>query len=284
MAIFYNQATLSYKDNVINSNIVSGEIVDVLDADKTAIPTSYTPDDEITYIISIINSGTTAFTGLTITDNLGEYAFGTGTLVPLTFVEGSLRYFVNGVLQDALTVTDEQPLTITGIDVPADGNAIIVYRAKVNQFAPIEIESVITNTAVISGNGLTEPLSITSTINSSAELNLTITKAINPETVAENGELTYTFTIQNTGAVPAVASDNLILTDTFDPVLDISSVTFNGTVWTEGVNYTYNETTGEFATIPGQITVPAADYTQDPTTGSWIVTPGVCVLRVTGTI
>ncbi|MBQ8841217.1 MAG: hypothetical protein IJZ65_01125, partial [Ruminiclostridium sp.] len=117
MAIFYNQATLSYKDNVINSNIVSGEIIDVLDADKTAIPTSYTPDDEITYIISIVNSGTTAFTGLTITDNLGEYAFGTGTLVPLTFVEGSLRYFVNGVLQDALTVTDEQPLTITGIDV-----------------------------------------------------------------------------------------------------------------------------------------------------------------------
>ncbi|MBQ8841824.1 MAG: hypothetical protein IJZ65_04250 [Ruminiclostridium sp.] len=284
MAIFYNQATLSYKDNVINSNIVSGEIGDVLDADKTAIPTSYTPDDEITYILSIINSGTTAFTGLTITDNLGEYAFGTGTLVPLTFVEGSLRYFVNGVLQAVPTVTDEQPLTITGIDVPADGNAIIVYRAKVNQFAPIEIESVITNTAVISGNGLTEPLSITSTINSSAELNLTITKAINPETVAENGELTYTFTIQNTGAVPAVASDNLILTDTFDPVLDISSVTFNGTAWTEGVNYTYNETTGEFATIPGQITVPAADYTQDPTTGSWIVTPGVCVLRVTGTI
>lgn len=284
MAIFYNQATLSYKDNVINSNIVTGEIVDVLEADKTAIPTAYTLDDEITYIISIVNSGTTAFTGLAITDNLGEYTFGTGTLVPLTFVEGSLRYFVNGVLQDTLTVTDEQPLTITGIDVPADGNAIIVYRAKVNQFAPIEIESVITNTAVISGNGLTEPLSITSTINSSAELNLTITKAINPETVAENGELTYTFTIQNTGAVPAVVSDNLILTDTFDPVLDISSVTFNGIAWTEGTNYTYNETTGEFVTIPGQITVPKADYTQDPTTGSWIVTPGVSVLRVTGTI
>lgn len=284
MAIFYNQATLSYNDNVINSNIVSGEIVDVLDADKTAIPTSYTPDDEITYIISIVNSGTTAFTGLTITDNLGEYAFGTGTLVPLTFVEGSLRYFVNGVLQDTLTVTDEQPLVITGVDVPAVGNTIIVYRARANQFAPIEIESVITNTAVISGNGLTEPLSITSTINSSAELNLTITKAINPETVAENGELTYTFTIQNTGAVPAAVSDNLILTDTFDPVLDISSVNFNGTAWTEGINYTYNETTGEFATIPGQITVPKADYTQDPTTGSWIVTPGVSVLRVTGTI
>ena len=284
MAIFYNQATLSYKDNVINSNIVSGEIVDVLEADKTAIPTAYTPDDEITYIISIVNSGTTAFTGLTITDNLGEYTFGTNTLVPLTFVGGSLRYFVNGILQDTPIVTDEQPLVITGVDVPAGGNTIIVYRARANQFAPIELESVITNTAAISGNGLTEPVSITSTINSSAELNLTITKAINPETVAENGELTYTFTIQNTGAVPAVVSDNLILTDTFDPVLDISSVTFNGTAWTEGVNYTYNETTGEFATIPGQITVPAADYTQDPTMGSWIVTPGVSVLRVTGTI
>ncbi|MBE6902169.1 MAG: hypothetical protein E7478_06815, partial [Ruminococcaceae bacterium] len=45
----------------------------------------------------------------------------------------------------------------------------------------------------------------------------------------------------------------------------------------------YNETTGEFATLAGQITVPAATYTQDET-GAWVITPGVSVLRVVGTV
>ena len=46
----------------------------------------------------------------------------------------------------------------------------------------------------------------------------------------------------------------------------------------------YYETTGEFATVPGQITIPAAVYTQDPVTGEWSVEPGVSVLTVTGTV
>ena len=62
-------------------------------------------------------------------------------------------------------------------------------------------------------------------------------------------------------------SDNLVVTDNFDPILNPISVTYNGTAWAEGINYTYDETTGQFATTAGQITVPAATYTQDPATG-----------------
>lgn len=284
MAVFYNQATLSYNDNTINSNIVSGEIISVLEADKTSTPTTYSPGDEITYIISVVNSGSTPFTGLTITDNLGEYDFGTGTLVPLTYIAGSLRYFADGVLQPAPTVTDTQPLTVTGINVPANGNAVIVYRARANQYAPITVESSVTNTAVITGTGLAAPITVESTVNVEAGLNLSIAKAVNPEIVAENGQITYTFTIQNTGSIPAVAADNLIVTDIFDPILDITSVTLNGEALTAPDDYTYNEATGAFATAAGVITVPAAVYSQDPTTGSWIITPGVSVLRITGNI
>ena len=53
---------------------------------------------------------------------------------------------------------------------------------------------------------------------------------------------------------------------------------------TEGVDYTYDEATGAFATLPGVITVPAASYVQDPTTGEWTVTPGVSTLTIVGTI
>lgn len=86
MAVFTNQATLTYNGNVINSNITTGEILEVLSATKTAVVETYSQDSEITYVIQILNSGTTAFTGLTITDDLGSYAFGTTTLVPLYYV------------------------------------------------------------------------------------------------------------------------------------------------------------------------------------------------------
>jgi len=38
MATFFNQATLTYNNNVINSNITSGEIQEVLSITKTAVP------------------------------------------------------------------------------------------------------------------------------------------------------------------------------------------------------------------------------------------------------
>ena len=90
--------------------------------------------------------------------------------------------------------------------------------------------------------------------------------------------------IQNVGNTAAVATDNVGITDQFNPILTDLIVTFNDVTWTEGVNYTYLETTGVFATVPGQMTIPAATYTQNSLTGEWIVEPGVSVLTVTGTV
>ncbi|MBO5006929.1 MAG: hypothetical protein J6C89_05745 [Clostridia bacterium] len=283
MATFYNQAVLSYNGNTTTSNITTGELLEVLSATKTAVVDEYTANDAVTYVISIINSGATAFTGLTVTDNLGAYEFGTITLVPLTYSDGSVLYYENGVLQPTPTVTATTPLTISGINVPAGGNATIIYEARVNGTAPLDVTGTITNTAVISGNGIT-PVTVEETINADIAPTLTISKAISPSTVTENGRITYTFVIQNSGNAEATATDNVVVTDTFNPVLTGLTVTFDGAAWTEGVNYTYDEATGIFATVAGQITVPAATYTQDPTTGNRITTPGVSVLTVSGTI
>lgn len=284
MAVFYNQATLSYNDNVTNSNIVTGEILEILSAAKTAVVTEYRSNDVVTYVISIVNSGTSAFTGLTITDNLGEYSFDTTELVPLTYVDGSVRYFSDGVLQAAPTVIAGPPLVISGINVPAGGNALIIYQAEINQYAPLATGSEITNEAVISRGGLSTDITIDETITVADEAFLTITKSLSPDTVVENGQITYTFVIQNYGNVPIVATDNAIVTDTFNPILDPISVEFNNVSWSEPANYTYNTETGEFATVAGQIIVPAATYTQDEETGEWVVNPGVSVLRVIGTV
>ncbi len=284
MAVFSNQATLSYNNNVTNSNIVTGEILEVLSATKTAISNDYRADDVVTYAVNIINSGATAFTGLTITDNLGEYDFNTTQLVPLDYVDGSVRYFADGVLQANPVAAGGPPLVISGINVPANGNALVIYQARVNQFAPLTTGLSITNEAVVSGGGLSTDITASETINVSDEAFLTISKSLSPDTVVENGQLTYTFVIQNYGNVPVDAADNAVVTDTFNPILNPISIEFNNTNWVEGTNYTYDETTGEFATIDGQITVPAATYTQNPDTGEWIVNPGVRVLRVVGTV
>jgi uncharacterized repeat protein (TIGR01451 family) len=283
MATFYNQAVLSYNGNTTTSNITTGELLEVISATKTAVVDEYTENDAVTYVISIVNSGATAFTGLTVTDNLGAYTFGALTLVPLTYSDGSVIYYENGVLQPIPTVTSTNPLTITGINVPAGGNATIIYEARVNLAAPLDVTGTITNTVVISGNGIT-PVTVEETISADIAPVLTISKSISPSIVTENGRVTYTFVIQNSGNAEAIATDNVVVTDVFTPILTGLTVTFDGAAWTEGTNYTYDETTGNFATIAGQITVPAATYTQDPTTGNRITTPGVSVLTVTGTI
>ncbi len=284
MATFFNQATLTYRDTVTNSNVVTGEITEVLTASKTAVGDQYGAGDTVTYAVSIVNSGGTPFTGLTLTDNLGAYTVDGTEVRPLTYEEGSVLYYVNGVLQAPPAVTTPDYLVISGISVPANGNALILYSAEVNGFAPLEVGGTITNQAAITGGGLVSDLIVTETVSAEAEANLSITKALSPTVVAENGQLTYTFVIRNTGNTPAVATDNVTVRDVFDPVLNPITVTYNGTVWTEPANYTYDAVTGVFETVPGQIIVPAATYTRDPATGLIAVEPGIAVLTVTGTV
>lgn len=284
MALFTNQATLTYNDNVINSNIVTGEIVQVLTVTKNALSDTYERDKTITYIINIVNSSDSDFTDLTVTDNLGAYAFNTAALVPLTYVNDSVRYFIKGDLQSAPTVAAVSPLTITGITVPANGNATVVYSATVNEFAPLDGETQITNTVTVSGIGLSSPVTAEETITLETGPILSITKAVCPLSVPENGTLTYTFVIRNNGFTEATAADNLVIRDTFDPILNITSVTLDGTALTPTTGYTYNAETGEFATVAGAVTVPAATYVRDATTGAYSITPGATVLTVTGTV
>lgn len=284
MAIFTNQATLSYNDVVTNSNITTGQILETLTATKTAVVDTYTQGDSITYVISLVNSGPTPFTGITLTDDLGGYTFGTETLYPLTYVDGSALYYINGVLQPTPAVTAGPPLTVTGINVPAGGNATLVYETTVNQFAPLAEGATITNTATFQGGNLNTPITAEETVTAQARPNLTITKSLSPTTVTDNSRLTYTFVIQNYGNTEIVATDNAVITDTFNPILTDLVVTYNGATWTTPANYVYNEATGLFTTVAGQITVPAATFTQDPETGVWLVNPGVTVVTVTGTV
>ncbi len=283
MPTFTNRATLTYNGGATDSNTVVGNIIETLTIAKNAQTDTYTAGSVVTYVVSLVNSGNTSFTGLTVTDNLGAYSFDGQTLYPLNYVDGSLLYYVNGVLQATPTVTAGPPLTVTGISVPSGGNAILIYNAEVGNTAPLGADSTIVNTATVSGQGLAEPISASETINTSDAPDLAITKALSPTSVAENGEITYTFVISNYGNTAAVATDNLAVNDVFDPILAITSVTLDGTPLAVGTGYTYDGVTGAFSTVQGVITVPAATFIQEPD-GTYTTVPGTATLVVTGTV
>lgn len=284
MAIFTNQATLSYRNGTVSSNVVTGEILEVLSAAKNALLDTYSAGDTVTYVISILNTGSAPVTGVSVSDDLGAYNFNGTTLVPLTYIEDSVAYYLDGVLQPDPAVTQGTELVFSGLTVPAEGNTVLVYQARVNEFAPLGADAEIVNTATVAGVGICDSVVVSETVRASNAPALGITKGIFPTTVVENGQLTYTFTVQNFGNANATADDDLVVSDVFDPRLSQISVTYNGTPWTEGVEYSYDPATGVFTTVAGSVTVPAATYMQDPATGEWNVLPGESVISVTGTV
>ncbi len=280
MAQFINQAQLTYNNTVTVSNLAVGEIQDVLSMNKTAVNNTYKQNDKITYVINIINSGNVELTGLTLTDNLGAYSADFGKIVPLTYVENSLKHFKNSLLQASPTVTAADELIITGFSVPANGSVTFIYETRTNAFTPLEENSSVTNTASLTGNLTSVTASETVTV--SSEPDLSITKSISPVPVTENGNVTYTFRITNIGNTPVTGGATI--TDTFNPILSNLTVYFNDTAWVNGVDFVYDQTTGIFTSSNNKVTVDAAVYSQDPETGIVTVEPGISTLIITGTI
>ena len=283
MAEFYNQASLSFRGVLANSNRTAGVISGGSAFDKIAVSQVYSPGARIVYALSVTNDTDAPMDGLTVSDDLGAYLFDAQTLYPLQFAENSLRFFLNGVLQpaDALTVTPGPPLEIAGLSLPAGANAVLVYEAEVTAFAPMGEGAQIVNTATLDGGSL--PLTAQATVPAAQTAVLSIAKSMDPLEIAENGQLTYTFVLQNTGTAATTPADAVALTDVFEPTLSGLVVTLDGAALTEGTDYTYGAASGTFTTVPGAITVPGAAFAQTPT-GEWIMTPGAAVLRVTGTI
>lgn len=284
MAIFSNQATLTYNGISTNSNIAYGEILETLSVTKTTIEDGYSAGSTITYAVTLKNTGSSPLSGITVSDDLGGYLVGSTTVYPLTYQDGSATLFIDGAPQAAPAVVAGPPLVFSGINLPGNSDAVLIYQATVNGFANPNADGVIDNTVTVSGGGLTSEITAVASIPVTVAPVLSISKSITPSQVVDNDRVTYTFIIQNTGNQAVLATDNAAISDIFDPILTALTVMFNGTAWSEGIQYNYDETTGDFSTNNGQITVPAATYIQDPTTGEYTVTPGTSTLIVTGTI
>ena len=125
MARFTNQAQLAYRNRITTSNIAVGEILEVLSAAKHAVVETYESYDVITYVVSLVNSGTTALTGLVLTDNLGAYTFNEASLFPLQYVANSLAD-ASAAFASGLVYTISENFSIS---CPPLGSSIIFLSA-----------------------------------------------------------------------------------------------------------------------------------------------------------
>ena len=282
-----NQASLTYQYGTSTasalSNIASTLLLDALTVTKSSLTESYRPEDEITYIITVANTGAATLSDLVVTDDLGSYSIpGPLSVTPLDYV-GPARLYVNGQYVSELTATTAAgSVSFTIPSLAAGANATILYLACVNAYAPQRSGDSITNTASFRADGLNEDASASYTINAEAYADLRLIKAMSPNPVQDGGLITYTFTLYNYGNTEATG---VILTDAFSPAPSNLSVSVDGASVPASA-YSYE---GGLFTLPASgasesITVPAATYTQDASTGLISADPGVVSIVVTGTL
>ena len=120
--------------------------------------------------------------------------------------KSTVSNITTGEIIEAVTATKKAviptvlpELTFSDISIPANGNTVLVYQAKINESAPLTTGSTVTNTATVTGNAITGPITAAETITTDDAASLSINKTLSPTTITENGQITYTFIIQNFG-------------------------------------------------------------------------------------
>ena len=287
MATIENFATVSYTSGGISetkvSNLAEIGLESAISFTKSTLGETYGEDDVITYILSMTNTSASTITSVSITDDLGTFIFGTLELSPLTYTAPALLLIDGQDVSTQLTVDTSTAgsLVFNFPTLPAGATANIVYRAAVNEYAPLDVDASVTNTATLTSDSDCADGTATATITAVSAANVSVFKQMSPNPVICGDTVTYTIRIYNYGNI---AAENVVLTDTFNPAPENITVSRDG-VLLIGTDYTYvNGTLTVPSTAQSPVTVPAATFIRDVTTGIVNVTPGMIEYTITGTI
>ena len=287
MATIENFATVSYTSGGVTetkvSNLAEIGLESAISFTKTTLGDNYTEDEAVTYILSMTNTSATPISNVSISDDLGTFAEGTLELTPLTYSPPALLLINGQDVSTQLTVNTATPgeLIFTFPTLPAGATANIVYRASVNEYAPLDLGSSITNTATLTSDSDCADGSATATVNALSTANVSVFKQMSPNPVVCGDTVTYTIRVYNYGNIPA---EDVVLSDTFSPAPENITVTRGGTLL-PATDYTYtNGTLTVPSTEQSPVTVPAATFIRDVNTGIVTVIPGMVEYIITGTI
>lgn len=282
-----NFATVSYTSGGITetkiSNIAEISVESAVGFTKTSLGSTYADNSVLTYILTVTNSSGSVISGSTITDNLGTYVFGASELTPLEYVAPAVL-LINGQDVSAQLGVDSSTqgsLVFTIPTIPAGATANIIYKAQVNDFAPLSLNSTIVNTSTFESNSECADTTASATVSVANAANIQIIKQMCPNPVICGDTITYTIRIYNYGNT---AAENVVLTDDFNPAPANITVSRDG-VLLLGTDYTYLAGTLTVPSASGTtVTVPPATFTQDPVSGLITITPSVVEYTITGTI
>ena len=285
MPTIENFATVRYTSGGVPvttvSNIAQIDLASSVTFNKRTVGNAYSEGDLVTYIMTVSNTSSNPLNTVSITDNLGTFTYQTGELTPLTYV-GPAILLVDGQDASANLTTDSSvpsQLVFTIPALAAGATANIIYTARVNEFAPLELDSTIVNDATLTTDSDCADGNATATVTVAPAADVSIFKQMSPNPVVCGDTVTYTIRLYNYGNI---AAENVQLTDVFDPIPANITVSRNG-VLLDGTAYIYENGT---LTVPATAseTIPAATFTRDATTGEVVVTPGTVEYVITGVI
>ena len=285
MPTIENFATVRYTSGGVPattvSNIAQIDLASSVTFDKRTVGSTYSEGDLVTYIMTISNTSSNPLNTVSVTDDLGTFTSQTGEITPLTFV-GPAILLVDGQDVSANLTTDITQTSQVVFSIPAlaaGATANIIYTARVNEFAPLELDSTIVNNATLTTDSDCADGNASATVTVAPAADVSIFKQMSPNPVVCGDTVTYTIRLYNYGNIDA---ENVQLIDVFDPIPTNITVSRNGVIL-EGTDYLYENGT---LTVPATATdtIPAATFTRDATTGEVVVTPGTVEYVITGVI
>lgn len=284
MPRIYNQASISYnygnnRGNAI-SNIATTNLQEPFTITKYTLDSTYRYNDEITYIVNIQNNSLCNECPIVLLDNLGSFVENDVTITPLTYV-GPSRIFnpENNTFIDIVPKIEPNSICfdIPPLNCNCQKSLVLIYKVKVNEYAPIDVGSQITNT--ITATACEYSSESSTTVNSEEYADIEIYKYMTPCLVTNCSPITYTFTISNSGNAEAT---NIEFTDKFTPAPTNISVYVQGTLLSPN-DYSYEN---GLLTIPASynLSIPPATITRNTTTNEIEVLPSVITIEVVGTL
>ena len=287
MATIENFATVRYTSNGVESTTVSNLAEIALESSvslsKTPLSATYGSDTVLTYILTVQNTSGAPLTNVRIEDDLGTFAFNAAEITPLTYA-GDAILLINGqnvTAQLAVDASSPSSLSFTVPSLPAGATANIVYNAQINEFAPLELDTTIVNTATLSADAECADGTASATVTAETGASVSVLKQMSPNPVVCGDTLTYSIRVYNYGNA---AAENVQITDAFDPAPANITVTRNGVV-VPATEYTYE---AGVLTVPAVATegdtIPAATFNRDAVSGVVSVIPGMVEYVITGTI
>lgn len=269
MAIINNSASVFYVygesgSSTAVSNVATTSLIEnySLQINKTTLNNSFRPGENLTYIISVTNTGTLPLFSVTINDNLG------GTPPVLDFVEGSASQNIDGTIVQIIP-TSTTPLVFTlSSPLEAGETATITYIAKVVTSLDDSVNSITNTASAIAHEGSDTGVIVSADSTASVTVDkdnyalITVTKSVSDNEISEGEQFSYYLVLENSGNLPA---SGITVTDVLPSGFVISSITSesNGSIITfDATAYSVDSSTNTL-TLPIQesgvvITVPAA--------------------------